>query len=260
MTQQKRTLKVLDKSLATEILPDPTQANAGAFGPRQRVLTRLKQLTRHTGVLAAAASLSAACGTTQTGSGIPNPQAGAGGAGGSGGVSGSDAGIAGTGVIAGFGGTGGFGGYSGDAGTTAGTAGYGVVDPLPPPYLCPTSGELANEASSATHVQWDNFSVTLSVQLSNSMYANGTFLQSVSNNANLPVTVTSSAQPASATIQVTQGSWPASVQVILSFSCNSASGLINYQYIIDMNTSLPAATGDVPYTIVTGDQDAGFGG
>src|SRR5262245_31575169 len=100
MTDKKK-LPVVGKSLMPEVLPPPPQ-RAGVAGPRERVLARLKQISKQTTAMATAAAINA-CGYAVVDP-LPTPAGiGAGGVGGNGGGGrGSGAG-AGSGAAAGSG-------------------------------------------------------------------------------------------------------------------------------------------------------------
>jgi hypothetical protein len=146
----KKSLPIVGKSLATEILPEPPRSDLSSQ-PRDRVLRRARELTRGAVLIGAGAGLATGCvDASQTKSqSDPSPIGPAS-------TSGTSGGRA-------FGGS----GVNSGAGGTPGKpmVGFGVVDPLPPPYQCPTRESLVQDTLEGTRARWVDSHVVVYVDL-----------------------------------------------------------------------------------------------
>jgi hypothetical protein len=135
-------------------------------------------------------------------------------------------------------------------------SGYGVVDPLPPPYMCVAPNEFP---ISVVQAEWQQFAVVVSILPSN---GNGpttnTLLAGVSTTDKAMATVTSANPPFGIRLETAPGVWPARVDAVLAFTCSDSAGSKHYDVKLRLNTSNPAASGTVPYEMVAADDDAGI--
>lgn len=261
----KRALPLVnDKGLMPEILPDPLQAKATGPGPRDRVRKRLAQITERAAAIAAAASLSAGCSDSHTASNAET-DGGAGSAGTHSAGKGGAGGFSGVGGSAGYGvvdplpppaGSGGFGGFAGT--TTAGTgvggsAGYGVVDPMPDPFVCPAPPAADVTVTSAV---WSGDSIVIQLQLTDVRAQGLSTLETATAESGVRVVVNRAFGNVTLTLTAANG-WPDPVDLFLGFHCKAEFGAVNYQFHVRLFPS-GAHTGNVPFTLVTDDMDAGI--
>jgi hypothetical protein len=214
------------------------------------VLSRLAQITERTAAIAAAASLTAGCGDSHTGDGggSGNGGNGAGSGGNNGGTGGISAGTGGSSAGSGGMNVSGSGGSSGAG--TGGAAGYWVVDPMPPPFLCPAPDALAVSMVTAT---WNTWGIQLDLVVGDGTM--NTFLTGVTTEMGVDVTTVSRVNPIM--LQVSATPWPEGVDVYLDFTCSGQNGTLTYQVGIRLDTQMPVSSGSVPYELITDDADGG---
>jgi hypothetical protein len=243
----KKKLPVLGKSLMPEVLPDPRRAKGGdGSSARARVRSRLQQIKDNAAAVAAAAAI-AACGDSGNRYNVvdelPSPAG------------------------------------RGAGGSPWPNAGYGVVDPLPdpagrggagysgqgvpptpdagPPAMCTTLDPLDPKTAKA---QWRSpNSLLFSIGLMPGVSPTAVKLTQVISNAMNATDVTGNAlQPF--LVVLDSNPWPEHTYIKLSVFCGAGAGpqLVTETSTFDIDTSQPAAAGNVPVTLRVADEsDAG---
>lgn len=128
--------------------------------------------------------------------------------------------------------------------------GYGVVDPLPPPYVCPTPDELMFEVMSAS---WRNGTIVLDWRFE-ARSPGASFLSSM-----VAASGGVSADSNGDTVLLeTEGEWPRTVDVTFRYQCSLASGAAaTFTYVVRLTLGA-VHEGEVRWERITaGDEDAG---
>jgi hypothetical protein len=114
---------------------------------------------------------------------------------------------------------------------------------MPQPSSCPVPSAIAV----VSNAKWDSNAALLSVQLSLSgTRVTAPYLKEVT----APPNIRASLMGTNAVRLETALRWPASVEVALSLECSSDAGTTSYHFTVQLDTSSPAATGNIPSQIM----------
>lgn len=231
----KKSLVVLPKSLATELLPTPATSDAASL-PRERVLRRVRELARHAMVLGVGASAASACiDATQ-----PSPPA----------LGTSDPSR----------------GQGARGGSNPPMVGFGVVDPLPAPHYCPSVDQLESEVLAGIEASWLDSKVHLRVGIPPEQLG-GVLLQGFVSTPSLyrasmvdgqgylfdlspapfPGGVPENGPAATPAAGGSTLQWPRSVTLAISFRCTGMP-VVYFTVTVALETSSPAASGAIRVT------------
>lgn len=142
--------------------------------------------------------------------------------------------------------------------------GYGVVDPLPPPFTCPSPEMVTIGVLSARWEEIGGILVRTQAVASEPQIVglHDATLDPAAVEAGISLTIGRQANPGPVRLELGDGgSWPDQIELRIGYLCVSnsqATGpMTRYVLVLRLDTSAPAAAGDVPYQVITADDTDG---